>query len=231
MSGKRGETLFQPGELRAHLRAGRLANSGAVRGPPAQGVILFPAIDIRGGRAVRLTQVEPVIDNLDGTPVLRVRWAAADALPFSFCLSKMGPPPDCKWLDPISVARGNVILADHGGTQPDDDLGTVDREDPDYRCRCVGVLDEISVPATLFPDLDEDTFRGREGTIYGLYQARYGISVIRISERLSAQHAPAHAAQLDVCHVQAVFLCVRQAASRTARSEGDSLLQSTPWSQ
>ena len=45
-----------------------------------------------------------------------------------------------------------------------------------------------------FPDLDEDVFRAREGTIYGLYQARYGISVIRISERLSAGHASARGA-------------------------------------
>src|SRR5687767_11731270 len=33
------------------------------------------------------------------------------------------------------------------------------------------IFDEITVPAALFPDLDEDVFRTREGTIYGLYQA------------------------------------------------------------
>src|SRR4051812_35224324 len=35
------------------------------------------------------------------------------------------------------------------------------------------LFDEITVPATLFRDLDEDTFRNRDGTIYGLYQSRY----------------------------------------------------------
>jgi GntR family transcriptional regulator len=50
--------------------------------------------------------------------------------------------------------------------------------------------------AELFPDLDEVVFGGREGTIYGLYQARYGISVLRISERLSAAHPSARAASL-----------------------------------
>jgi GntR family transcriptional regulator len=61
------------------------------------------------------------------------------------------------------------------------------------------VFDEISVPAALFADLDEEVFRGREGTIYGLYQARYGISVLRISERLAARHPPARAASvLDI---------------------------------
>lgn len=48
------------------------------------------------------------------------------------------------------------------------------------------IFDDIVVPAALFSDLDEDTFGKRDGTIYGLYQARYGINVIRISERLSA---------------------------------------------
>ena len=58
------------------------------------------------------------------------------------------------------------------------------------------VFDEITVPAALFPDLDEDIFRTRDGTIYGLYQARYGISVLRISERLAAANPPARAASL-----------------------------------
>ena len=56
------------------------------------------------------------------------------------------------------------------------------------------VFDEIALPAALFSDLDEQMFGGREGTIYGLYQARYGISVLRISERLSAAHPSERAA-------------------------------------
>jgi GntR family transcriptional regulator len=48
------------------------------------------------------------------------------------------------------------------------------------------VIDDIVVPAQRFADLDERIFGEREGTIYGLYQARYDISVIRIAERLSA---------------------------------------------
>jgi GntR family transcriptional regulator len=50
------------------------------------------------------------------------------------------------------------------------------------------LVDDITVPQSLFPDLDENVFGGREGTIYGLYQARYGITVTRISERISAVH-------------------------------------------
>ena len=48
------------------------------------------------------------------------------------------------------------------------------------------VIDDIVISAQLFADLDENIFGRREGTIYGLYQARYGINVIRIAERLSA---------------------------------------------
>ena len=58
------------------------------------------------------------------------------------------------------------------------------------------VFDEISVSAELFAGLDEQTFGERDGTIYGLYQARYGISVLRISERLSAVLPSARAAAL-----------------------------------
>lgn len=58
------------------------------------------------------------------------------------------------------------------------------------------IFDDIVIPSVLFPDLDEETFVKREGTIYGLYQARYGINVIRISERLSAAHPPAPVAAL-----------------------------------
>jgi hypothetical protein len=105
--------------------------------------------------AVRLTAVEPEVDTLTDTPVLRVRWSAEDALPVSFCLSKMGPPPKCEWLDHITVVRGNVVLADHGETLPEEELGKVGREDLDYHCRCVGVVDEISVrPRPFRPDLD-----------------------------------------------------------------------------
>lgn len=48
------------------------------------------------------------------------------------------------------------------------------------------VIDDIVIPGQRFTDMDEKIFGTREGTIYGLYQARYGISVIRIEERLSA---------------------------------------------
>lgn len=74
------------------------------------------------------------------------------------------------------------------------------------------IFDEIAVPAALFPDLDEDIFGKREGTIYGLYQARYGINVIRISERLSAANPPGRIAALLGMRVTAPALVIRRVA-------------------
>jgi GntR family transcriptional regulator len=74
------------------------------------------------------------------------------------------------------------------------------------------IVDEIAVPAALFSDLDQDVFGGREGTIYGLYQARYGITVTRISERLSAGHPPARAAALLRLSTGAPALAIKRVA-------------------
>lgn len=74
------------------------------------------------------------------------------------------------------------------------------------------VFDKISVPATLFPDLNEDLFGKREGTIYGLYQARYGINVIRISERLSATSVTARIAARLGMRAKAPALVIRRVA-------------------
>ncbi|WP_170979448.1 GntR family transcriptional regulator [Roseomonas sp. HF4] len=55
-------------------------------------------------------------------------------------------------------------------------------------------LDELWLPRALFPGLDRAGFAGRDGTVYGLYQKRFGHSVIRTDERLKAVPAPAEAA-------------------------------------
>jgi Baseplate J-like protein len=65
---------------------------------------------------VRLTEVTAAEDPLTGTLILQVHWDIADALPFPLCLSAIGPAPDCALLEPVSLARGNVLLADAGRT-------------------------------------------------------------------------------------------------------------------
>ncbi|HET9665071.1 MAG TPA: GntR family transcriptional regulator [Burkholderiales bacterium] len=74
------------------------------------------------------------------------------------------------------------------------------------------IFDEIVVPATLFPDLDEAIFANRDGTIYGLYQARYGVNVVRISERLSAAHATQPVARLLKIGSRAPVLVIKRVA-------------------
>lgn len=74
------------------------------------------------------------------------------------------------------------------------------------------IFDEIVVPVALFPGLDESSFANRSGTIYGLYQARYGINVIRISERLSAALATQPVAQQLRIGVRAPTLVIKRVA-------------------
>ncbi len=61
---------------------------------------------------VRITRVESGADPLDGTPVVEVEWHEADAMPFPLCLSSIAE--DGSAIEDVSVARGNVVLADHG---------------------------------------------------------------------------------------------------------------------
>ncbi len=64
-------------------------------------------------QAVRLTRVERSVDPVYEQPIVEIEWAPADALRFPLCISAVGGE-DCRELDPVSVARGNVILVDHG---------------------------------------------------------------------------------------------------------------------
>ncbi|MEU6657785.1 putative baseplate assembly protein [Streptomyces sp. NPDC046821] len=64
-------------------------------------------------QAVRLTSVTPGVDHIEDQPVLEVTWAAEDALRFPLRLTTLGGR-DCEPVEDVSVARGNVVLVDHG---------------------------------------------------------------------------------------------------------------------
>ncbi len=65
--------------------------------------------------AVRLTTVKPSQDPLDGTKVLEIEWHETDAMPFPLCISAIVTNADgIKEIEETGVARGNVVLADHG---------------------------------------------------------------------------------------------------------------------
>jgi GntR family transcriptional regulator len=57
-------------------------------------------------------------------------------------------------------------------------------------------VDEIYISAAAFPDLTREVFERRPGTIYQLYQDRYGINVIHTTEHLRAGAASADDAAL-----------------------------------
>ncbi|MGW1024860.1 putative baseplate assembly protein [Streptomyces sp. NPDC002577] len=66
-------------------------------------------------QAVRLTSVTPALDRIEDQPVLEVTWAAEEALRLPFCLTTRGGR-DCLPVEDVTLARGNVVLADHGRT-------------------------------------------------------------------------------------------------------------------
>lgn len=82
---------------------------------------------------VRLTGVvtvdghgDPLVDPLHGTPIAEISWEAQDALPFPLCISSkidlgLGP----QLFTDLSLARGNIVLADHGRTLPAWTLGKI----------------------------------------------------------------------------------------------------------
>jgi hypothetical protein len=80
--------------------------------------------------AVRLTTVESSIDKLVIDPkahtaqlLTEIEWHTDDALPFALCISTLTETSLYK--DNISIARGNIVLADHGRTLKSESLGTV----------------------------------------------------------------------------------------------------------
>ena len=83
--------------------------------------------------AIRLTKVEhadpagtPLIDPLSNQPITEIEWAPDDALPFPFCVSSTMTTADGQQdLADVSVARGNIVLADHGVAIANEDLGEV----------------------------------------------------------------------------------------------------------
>ncbi|MFH2102463.1 MAG: putative baseplate assembly protein [Chloroflexota bacterium] len=82
---------------------------------------------------VRLTSVvtedshgDPLLDPLHDTPIAEIAWDPQDALPFPLCISAQVETiagPDLI-LD-LSVARGNLALADHGRTILGEALGKI----------------------------------------------------------------------------------------------------------
>jgi len=116
---------------------------------------------------VRLTKVTPIEDPLvkekpagsqDELPIplVEIEWGVEDALPFHICLSTRLPIPKCELIEKISVARGNVILVDHGRTiAAPEYLGQVGQKSIHGECACDGsVMDLTTRPDAFRPILE-----------------------------------------------------------------------------
>ena len=163
-AGATGATLrdtWRPDGSRAlHLAVGDVLVLAEMRGPRTG---LQADADPTRRWAVRLTEVTPDEDPLfpqtvgggefpetRPTPLVRVRWGRADALPFTLCLSAIGSAPECAWLDDVSMALGNIVLVDHGRRQPAQPLGPVPWEAGEACCDCVGEPSEVAQRALPF---------------------------------------------------------------------------------
>jgi hypothetical protein len=104
----------------AHLNVGDVLIFEEVMGPKTGAA---GDADPAHRHAVRLTGVRrekdggPLVDPLDNAPITDIAWAVADALPFALCISaRTDDAHGGKDIDNVSVARGNLVLADHGMT-------------------------------------------------------------------------------------------------------------------
>jgi len=128
---------------RLKLKPGDVLILEEMRGPKTgEGADADPA----HRHAVRLMKVEPGIDPLDDNPVLEIEWSIEDALPFPLCLSAITDSEHgCVYHSDISIARGNVVLVDHGESiTPPEDLGTVLTVQMKAECLCEGHPGEVT---------------------------------------------------------------------------------------
>jgi hypothetical protein len=126
--------------------------------------------DPKRRQVVRLTSVDnTVVDNLykdangRATALVNVEWAAEDKLQFTFCISTIGPAPNCIYLSDVSVARGNVILVDHGQHQPPETFGPIPALESSATCECAGEANDVELtPGKLCPVLKKTPLTYRQ---------------------------------------------------------------------
>jgi hypothetical protein len=97
------------------------------------------------------------------TPLVEIEWAVEDALPFSLCVSAIGGAPICTYLANISVARGNVVLVDHGRTLDPEPLPPVPGTTGMACCECEGHPSDVRAqPGRYRPTLNKTPLTFRE---------------------------------------------------------------------
>lgn len=72
------------------------------------------------------------------------------------------------------------------------------------------ILDRIRLPVSLFGELGEHLYTRRDGTLYGLFQERFGITVVRVEESITAVLASERDARLLGVAAGAPLLRIRR---------------------
>lgn len=147
-----------PGKIRSlQLNVGDILIFEEVLGPKTGQASDF---DPTHRQAVRLTKVTPGTDPLYGeqpfgVPIVEIEWASEDALVFALCISSQQPPPDCGCLENVSVARGNVVLVDHGSSTTEI-TGTVPTDSSTPHCpKCCEPASTTVTPGWFRPVLSQ----------------------------------------------------------------------------
>lgn len=108
--GATSATLYSKTQQDLFLQGGQVLVLEEVLGPTTG----FSAdADPNHRHAVRLTSVGKKLDILHGIEVWDIQWHEEDALPFPLCISTT---VQGILVEGVSVARGNIVLADHGRT-------------------------------------------------------------------------------------------------------------------
>lgn len=157
---------LRPPGRKLQLQAGDFLLFEEVIGPKTG---IEPDRDPTRRHVVCLTRVTPIEDALYrkplspykaefARPLLEIEWRREDALPFPLCLSAIGPAdaePPCCLIEGISVARGNVILVDHGRTiEQDPPIWEVPTDRTEIFCEGEGRVSEtVITPGQFRPQL------------------------------------------------------------------------------
>lgn len=126
----RGATHATLREHRPNLKAGDVLIFEEIKGPRTGAA---GDADPTKRHPVRLVDVvhteagSPLVDPLyPAIQITRIEWARADALPFPVCISSITDVEhDRQYIENVSVVRGNIVLADHGLSIEDENIGTV----------------------------------------------------------------------------------------------------------
>lgn len=156
---------------------------------------------------VRLTSVQfsspddpaqPLTDPLTGEAITEIAWAPEDGLPFPLCISSVTDSDhDGRYLPNVSVARGNMVLADHGYTLPDaEPLGTVPPARLAYPSDRDGSRCDGGVPMTIPPRFNPDLAQGPL-TFAGTVLKTVSTAGVSTSQRLAFDPSAPAASAMD----------------------------------